>query len=48
MAEIIAHLFTKQKKSIIVENKTGRSVAANMLALGASDPGFESRRPDHD
>jgi hypothetical protein len=26
--------------------KSGRSVTANMLALGASDSGFESRRPD--
>ena len=26
--------------------RTGRSVTANMLALGASDSGFESRRPD--
>ena len=25
---------------------SGRSVTANMLALGASDSGFESRRPD--
>ena len=25
----------------------GRGVAANILALGASDPGFESQRPDH-
>ena len=25
---------------------TGRGVTANMLALGASDSGFESRRPD--
>lgn len=27
---------------------TGRGVTANMLALGASDSGFESRRPDQD
>lgn len=25
---------------------SGRGVTANMLALGASDSGFESRRPD--
>ena len=29
------------------ENKiSGRGVTANILALGASDSGFESRRPD--
>ena len=26
--------------------QTGRSVTANILALGASDSGFESQRPD--
>jgi hypothetical protein len=28
------------------EDKTGRGVTANMLLLGRSDSGFESRRPD--
>ncbi len=27
-------------------NATGRGVTANMLDLGSSDSGFESRRPD--
>lgn len=30
----------------VVYGATGRSVTANMPALGAGDSGFESRRPD--
>lgn len=29
-----------------VHKDTGRGVTANMLVLGTSDSGFESRRPD--
>jgi hypothetical protein len=30
----------------LITGRSGRGVTANMLALGASDSGFESRRPD--
>ena len=37
---------TNLEKCVSVGGATGRSVTANMPALGAGDSGFESRRPD--